>query len=398
MGGGEQHPGVWVHGSDAPELAEIRVGFIPLTDCAPIIVAAALGFDRQYGIRIKPSREASWAAVRDKLLGGALDAAHMLYGLAYGVQLGIAGPRHDMAVLMTLNQNGQGITLSSALRDVGVRDGESLRRRLRQDPREHAFAHTFPTGTHAMWLYYWLATHGIDPLNEVRTLTVPPPQMVARLAGGAIDGYCAGEPWHARAIADGTGFTVATSQQIWPDHPDKVLATTAGFVQQYPNTARALILALLAASRYIDTVADRDDIAQLLAGPAYIDTAPAVIAERLRGDYIDGRGRRWHDPHGVKFFGDGGVNYPYLSDAMWFMTQHRRWGLLRADPDYLAVATQVNQTALYSAAASALNVSVPDSTMRVSVLNDGRVWSGQDPAAYARSFEIAHAGAVAALT
>ena len=221
------------------EQAEVRVGYLALTDCAPLVVAAALGFDRKYGIRIVATREPSWAAVRDKLLGGTLDAAQMLYGLVYGIELGIAGPRRAMAVLMTLNQNGQAITLGNTLRSLGVRSGAELSAYLAQSGERPHFAHTFPTGTHALWLYYWLAAHGIDPLRDVRTSTVPPAQMVERLGEGRIDGYSAGEPWNARALAAGVGFTVATSQQIWPEHPEKPLATTRDFVTQRPHTARA---------------------------------------------------------------------------------------------------------------------------------------------------------------
>ena len=217
----------------------MRVGYLALTDCAPLVVAAALGFDRKYGIRIVATREPSWAAVRDKLLGGTLDAAQMLYGLVYGIELGIAGPRRAMAVLMTLNQNGQAITLGNTLRSLGVRSGTELAAYLAQSGERPHFAHTFPTGTHALWLYYWLAAHGIDPLRDVRTSTVPPAQMVERLGEGRIDGYSAGEPWNARALAAGVGYTVATSQQIWPEHPEKTLATTRDFVTQRPHTARA---------------------------------------------------------------------------------------------------------------------------------------------------------------
>ena len=389
-------PGRHATGSDAPELRELRVGFIPLTDCASLIVAANMGFDRRYGIRILPSREPSWAAIRDKLLGGALDAAHLLYGIAYGVQMGIAGPRRDMAVLMTLNQNGQAITLSNALSDNGVFGADALRRYVADHDRKLTFAHTFPTGTHAMWLYYWLAAYGIDPLSDVRTLTIPPPQMVTRLTMGDMDGYSAGEPWNARAVADGIGFTVATSQDIWPDHPEKVLATSREFVQCYPNTSRALIMAVLDASRYIETEAASDDIAALIARPEYIDTDVAVIADRLRGDYDNGRGRRWHDRYGMRFHGGGEVNYPYLSDAMWFMTQQRRWGLLKSDPNYYRVAAEVNQTQLYTEAAAALGIAVPDSPLRSSRLLDGRIWNGSDAAAYANGFEIAHGESVIA--
>lgn len=225
-------PGVmqaaWAAGSDKPELATVRVGFIPLTDCAPLAIAALKGFDKKYGISLQPSKEASWAAVRDKLVAGELDAAHILYGMLYGLELGIAGKPQQMANLMTLNRNGQAITLSSDLQAQGVSDSHGLKRLIDQKaPGSYTFAHTFPTGTHAMWLYYWLANTGIDPFADVRMVVVPPPQMVMNMRIGNMVGFCVGEPWNARAINDRIGFTAATSQQIWADHPEKSSARAA---------------------------------------------------------------------------------------------------------------------------------------------------------------------------
>ena len=157
--------GAWAQGSDAPEKKEVKIGFIPLTDCASVVIASVMEFDEKYGIKIVPSKEASWAAVRDKLVNGELDAAHVLYGLVYGVQMGIGGPKKDMAVLMTLNHNGQAITLSNQLKDKGAIDGATLKALIDKEKREYTFAQTFPTGTHAMWLYYWLAAHGINPFD-----------------------------------------------------------------------------------------------------------------------------------------------------------------------------------------------------------------------------------------
>src|SRR5712692_997002 len=217
--------GAWAAGSDAPEKTELKVGFIPLTDCASVVIAATEGFDRKYGIKITPTKEASWAAVRDKLMNGEIDAAHVLYGLIYGVHLGVGGQKKDMAVLMTLNNNGQAITLSNQLREKGVSDGAKLKALVDSDKRDYTFAQTFPTGTHAMWLYYWLATYGIDPMKDAKVITVPPPQMVANMRVGNMDGYCVGEPWGHRAIMDGIGITGVTTQDIWKDHPEKTLGT-----------------------------------------------------------------------------------------------------------------------------------------------------------------------------
>lgn len=379
----------WAAGSDAPEKTDLRIGFIPLTDCASVVVAATQGFGSKYGLNITPSKEASWAGVRDKLNTGELDAAHVLYGMMYGAQLGLAGPQRDMAVLMGLNQNGQGITLSRQLRDAGVTTGEQLAAHVKQASSPLTFAQTFPTGTHAMWLYYWLGAHGINPMSDVKTIVVPPPQMVANMRVGNMDGFCVGEPWGARAIFDKVGFTVATSQQIWPDHPEKVLGTTRAFVEQYPNTARALVMSLLEASRFIDASEEnRRSTARLIAGKAYVNAPVQVIEQRFLGNYEDGLGNSWQDPHSMRFCRDGAVNFPYHSDGIWFMTQFRRWGLLAQDPDYATVAASVNQTRLYSEAASALGLPVPSSPMRSSTLIDGKVWDGSDPAAYARSFAV----------
>jgi nitrate/nitrite transport system substrate-binding protein len=379
----------WAAGSDAPEKSEVKVGFIPLTDCASVIMASVLGFDRKHGIRIALSRENSWASVRDKLVNGDLDASHVLYSLVYGVHLGIAGPRKDMAILMTLNHNGQAITLSRRLADAGAVDGTSFAALLRKEPRGYTFAHTFPTGTHAMWLYYWLAAHGVQPFRDLKTITVPPPQMAVNMRAGNMDGYCVGEPWGHRAIADGTGITAITTQSIWPDHPEKVLGTTADFVRAHPNTCRALTAAILDAGRWIDaSPSNRMRMAETVAAPAYVDTSVDVINQRIRGRYQDGMGRSWDDPDHMKFYNDGLVPFPFLSDGMWFMTQQRRWGLLKQDPDYLAVAREVNRTDLYAQAATQVHASVPASTLRTSRLMDGVTWSGAEPARYAGSFDV----------
>lgn len=378
----------WAAGSDAPELPEVKIGFIPLTDCAPIVVAAQMGFDKKYGIKIVPSKEASWAGVRDKVVNGELHAAHMLYGMVYGVQMGIGGQQKDMNILLTLNNNGQGITLANQLKDKGVTSGATLKRLLDNENRDFTFAQTFPTGTHAMWLYYWLASYGIHPLKDVKTIVVPPPQMVANMRIGNMDGYCVGEPWNARAIYDKVGYTVATTQDIWVDHPEKVLGTTAEFVSKYPNTALAMTKAILEACRYIDATANRPAVAKLIAGKAYVNAPEEVIEGRFLGHYDNGIGKKWEDPNFMKFFNDGKVTFPYLSDGMWFLTQHKRWGLLKTDPDYLAVAKKVNRIDIYTEAAKSLGVAVPTDPMRSSKLIDGVVWDGKDPKAYANGFKI----------
>jgi len=380
---------VYAAGSDKPEKAEVRIGFIPLTDCASVVMASVLGFDKKYGVKIIPTKEASWAGVRDKLVNGELDMAHVLYGLIYGVHLGVGGPKKDMAVLMSLNNNGQAISLSKALADKGAVDGPSLSKVMAANKRDYTFAGTFPTGTHAMWMHYWLAAAGIDPVRGAKLITVPPPQMVANMRVGNMDGFCVGEPWNHRTIMDGIGITATTTQDIWKDHPEKTLGTTGDFVKKNPNTCRAVMMAVLEASKWIDaSLQNKLKMAETVAEKSYINTGVDAINQRILGRYQNGLGKTWDDPNHMKFFNDGAVNFPYLSDGMWFLTQHKRWGLLKEHPDYLGVAKQINQIDLYKQVASAMKISVPKDPMRSSKLMDGVVWDGKDPAKYADSFKI----------
>jgi nitrate/nitrite transport system substrate-binding protein len=380
---------VYAQGSDAPEKKEVKIGFIPLTDCASIVMASVLGIDQKYGVKIIPSKESSWASIRDKLLSGENDMTHLLYGMAYGIQLGVGGPKRDMNVLMTINHNGQALTLSKKIADKGATDLAGLAKLMASDKREYTFAQTFPTGTHAMWLYYWLASGGINPLQDAKVITVPPPQMVANMRVGNMDGYCVGEPWNHRAIADGIGITAETTQGVWKDHPEKVLGVTAEFAAKNPNTCRAVTAAIIEAGKWIDaSLANKNKMAETIADKAYVNTSVDVINQRILGRYQNGLGKTWDDPNHMKFFNDGAVNFPYLSDGMWFMTQHKRWGLLKDHPNYLEVAKKINRVDLYRQAASAAKVSVPKSEMRSSKLIDGVVWDGSNPAKYADSFGV----------
>jgi nitrate/nitrite transport system substrate-binding protein len=304
------------------------------------------------------------------------------------VQLGIGGPKKDMAALMGLNHNGQAITLSNQLKEKGATDGATLKALIAREKREYTFAQTFPTGTHAMELYYWLATYGINPMSDVKTIVVPPPQMVANMRVGNMDGFCVGEPWGARAIYDKIGFTAITTQDLWKDHPEKVLGTSMEFVKKYPNTTRAMMAAVLEASKFIDATANREKVAKIIATKSYVNAPEEVILGRFLGNYDNGNGKSWKDPNYMKFYNDGFVNFPHLSDGMWFLTQHKRWGLLKEDPDYLAVAKQVNQIEIYKQAAALVKVPVPASPMRTSKLLDGVVWDGKNPKAYANSFKV----------
>jgi nitrate/nitrite transport system substrate-binding protein len=274
--------------------------------------------------------------VRDKLANGELHAAHVLYGLVYGLHLGVGGPKKDMAVLMTLNNNGQAITLSNALKDKGAVDGASLAKVIAKKEKEYTFAQTFPTGTHAMWLYYWLAAHGIDPFKDVKNIVVPP----------SADGRQHARRQHGRLTAGEPGtsapsWTRSASPRDHPGHLDRPPREGAGrhrrVCRQVPQHRPGDDLRILEASkldrrqRRQPQQDGRDRGRQEL-----VNTDVDVIRSRMIGQYENGLGKSWSDKNYMKFYNDGLVNYPYLSDGMWFLTQHRRWGLLKQDVDYLA--------------------------------------------------------------
>ena len=371
------------HPHSSTGLRALRLGFMPLIDCAPLVVAVRLGLDRQHGLRLELQRQASWAAIRDKLLGGELDAAHALAGLVHGVQCGIGGVQADLSVLLTLNRNGQGIALSGPLAQA-LADRESLATAFARLPRTPVLAQTFPTGTHAMWLYYWLAAQGIDPMRAIRSVVLPPPQMADALARGEIDGYCAGEPWGQQAETLLAGRRVVASGAIWPDHPEKVLACRRDFATLEPEVAVALTATMLEACRWLDQPGNRGQAAAWLAEPDVIGLPVAQLATCLTaGDASGVAGLSFHD--------GGAVNFPYLSDGLWFLSQFRRWGWLGTEASLSAWPRQVAEvhaTARYREAAASVGATVPAAESRHSVLCDGVVWDGHAPQAYADAFAI----------
>lgn len=355
---------------DDTESRILQVGYIPLIDCAPLVAAVRLELDRKYGLRLQLQRQASWAAIRDKLLSGELDAVHALTGLVYGVETGIGGPRADLAILLTLNQNGQAITLSPSLAR-GLEQGVPLHELLAALPRRPVFAQTFPTGTHAMWLYYWLAAQGVDPMASIQSVTLPPPQMPAALARGELDGYCAGEPWAAQAEVLGAGRRVIRSGQLWPGHPEKVLACRREFAALQPETAAALTATLLEACRWLDVSANRQQAVDWLADPEVIGLPAERIAACLLPSDRD-------DPaQSLRFHADGEVNFPWRSDGRWFLHQFRRWGWLPAASHEAdaALLDNVRRVETYRQAATWLEVPVPTGDTRHSALFDGARWS-----------------------
>lgn len=349
----------------AASLHTLNLGYVALTDCAPLVVAHRLGLDRELGLQFCLQRQPSWSAVRDKLINGQLDAAHALYGLVYGMQLGMGSPPCDMAILMTLNQNGQGISLAPALAESYCK-GATLAQLAQDLGRPLVLAHTFPTGTHAMWLYYWLAAQGMHPLHDARCVVIPPAQMGDAMQAGVLDGFCAGQPWHALAQQRGVASLVTDSAVIWPNHPEKVLACRRELVQQHPELAGRLVQALLLACHWLDQAENHAQAAAWLAA----DDCLAMPAELILQHWTAA------DTGPLRFCDEGRVNYPYLSDGRWFLQQYRRWGMWQGDADQAVVAA-INQTVLYAQAARACGLPLPAATDRHSVLMDGSHWPEQ---------------------
>jgi nitrate/nitrite transport system substrate-binding protein len=378
------------YAGDGPEVADIRFGIIALTDCAPIVIAHELGYFKKFGINSTVSKEASWAVIRDKLSLGENQATHMLFGMPLASTMGLAGsPIKPMVIPWLLNRNGQAITLNNKLKAAGAKTPAQIKpiaekAKAAGDPL--TFAMTFPPGTHAMWLRYWLASGGINPDRDVNLITIPPPQMVANMKVDKMDGFCVGEPWNNRAIQDGVGFTAVTTQQLWRDHPEKVCAFTEEFAAKNPKTVKAILKALHLASVDLDKMGNRPKFAEVVSRPSYINTPSSTILERLLGKYVYGDGRVEQDPN-YMIFSNRNCNYPHQIYAKWWLTQFRRWGMTKTAPDYDAIARRVLRPDVYLEAMKELGVATKVSDEQKITLFDG-VFDGRDPERYARSFGV----------
>ena len=291
--------------SDAPETPDLRFGIIALTDNSPIVIAHEKGFFKKYGINSTVAKGANWAAIRDSLSNGDIQATHMLIGMPIASTMGLLGsPKKPMVIPWLLNRNGQSITLKAELKGKVAADPKALKP-LVMDAKAKGtpmtFAMTFPPGTHAMWMRYWLGAGGINPDKDVALITIPPPQMVANMKVGKMDGFCVGEPWNARAIADGIGFTALNTQDIWKDHPEKVCAFTAEFADKNPKTVKAVLKALHEASVWLDNMKNRPEQAEIVSRATYINCPKEIILGRMQGNYDFGDGRKKQDPNYMIF-------------------------------------------------------------------------------------------------
>src|SRR5262247_2307565 len=383
-------PEGWVGGvyaADAPETTKIRFGIIAITDCSSILMAHELRLFKKHGIESTISKEASWAMIRDRLTLGENQATHLLLGMPYASTMGLLGsPVKPMIIPFYLNRNGQAITLTKDLAVKGVKTPQALKplaEEAKRAGKPMTFAMTFPPGTHAMWMRYWLGSGGINPDKDVTLITIPPPQMVANMKVGKMDGFCVGEPWNARAIADGIGFTAITTQQMWRDHPEKVLAFTEEFASKNPKTVKAVIRAVVEASQWNDKLENRPRMAEVVSLPQYINTAKEVILGRMLGDYDYGDGRKEKDKLYMTFY-DRQANFPLKSHGVWWLSQFRRWGMVKEPPDYKGLVDRVHRPDIFREVAKEMGVETPREDMKKETLFDGVTFDPADAEKYAK--------------
>ncbi|BET65131.1 CmpA/NrtA family ABC transporter substrate-binding protein [Opitutales bacterium ASA1] len=271
----------------------LRLGYVALTDAAPILVAAELGLFSRHGLQVELSREIGWATLRDKLLYGELDAAHALAGMLFSSALGIDAPAADVMTACVLNLHGNAVTISRNLWDAGVHDVAGLREEVRRlrGTRRLNFGVVYPFSFHHVQLREWLRTGGIDPDKDVRIVVVPPAQMYRNLAAGTIDGCCVGEPWNSVAVAHGAGCIVACSGKQYPHHMEKVLMVRTSFAESRAREHAALVSALIEACAWCDAPANRPALVDLLARPDRLGLAREVLAPALEGRFRLGGGR-----------------------------------------------------------------------------------------------------------
>ena len=380
-----------VYADDAPESPSVRFGIIALTDCSPIVVAHEKGFFKKHGIQSSISKEASWAVIRDKLQTGDNQATHMLIGMPIASTMGLLGSaKKPMVFPWILNRNGQGITLKSELMGKVQEDPAALKpfvEKAKSLGEPMTFAMTFPPGTHAMWMRYFLAAGGIHPDKDVNLITIPPPQMVANMKVGKMDGFCVGEPWNARAVNDKIGFTSITTQEMWKDHPEKVCGFLAEYADKNPKTVKAVLKALHEASVWLDDMGNRPEQCDIVSKPSYVNCPKEIILGRLLGDYDMGDGRKFKDPAPM-IFSQRNCNYPQPKYVTWWLSQFRRWGMVTGAPDYAGIAAKVARTDLYEAAMKEVGFAHGGRDDRPETLFDGVTFDPAQPEAYAKAFAV----------
>ncbi len=356
------------------EKKDIKLGYIPLTDCAPFAVAKEKGFFEEQGLNVSLSREHSWASIRDKVGLGVLDGAQMLASMPVAARLGAAGPRLDMVTGFVLDLNGNAITLSNRLYDAVVAtdpDAEFsplaatqalnlvIKANTQNKRPKFRFGVVFPVSTQNYELRYWLGCGGTNPDTDIDIVVISPPDMVDHLKSGDIDGYCVGEPWNTVAVLGGLGHVVATKYELWNNSPEKVFAVAKGWAEKHPHSHRALLRALMKACAWLDQPENRLVTAELLTARGYIDQDLETVAMSLCGISQRHPGRAPEDAPDFHVFNRYCANFPWLNQAEWFIAEMYRWGQLKNPVSISAIAEQVYLPELYRKVANEIGVPCP---------------------------------------
>jgi nitrate/nitrite transport system substrate-binding protein len=342
---------------------KVKLGFIALTDAAPIIMAKELGYFAERSLDVEVLKQASWPALRDALLNNQIDAAHCLFSMPFSVATGIGGNKtKDLKIAMVLNQNGQGITLQKDIDEVPYGDLAAAKKWL-DGKSSPAMGMTFPGGTHDIWLRYWLAATKAD-VSQIKISPIPPPQMVQNMSVGNVQAYCVGEPWNAVAVQRNVGFTHLATQDIWQNHSEKALVVGAKF-QKETDALSDVMAAILKASKWLDDLNNRSKAADTLSAEKYVNAPADDIRGRLVGKYELGQGLGSKDFAGdqMQFFRGGNVSMPRRGHAIWFLAQYQRLGLLKEAPPFQALADELIMTDLYAKVAAAEGVAIPADDM-----------------------------------
>jgi nitrate/nitrite transport system substrate-binding protein len=388
----------------APEVTAAKLGFIALTDSAPLIIAKEKGLFEKHGMPdIEVMKQASWGALRDNIvLGGeanGLDGAHILTPMPYLIHTGKVTQNNvpvPMTILARLNLDCQGISVAQEYKDTGVGlDSSKLKAAFEAKKaagKDVKVAVTFPGGTHDLWMRYWLAAGGINPDKDVATIVVPPPQMVANMKVGSMDAFCVGEPWNEQLVNQGIGFTAATTGELWKGHPEKALGMRADWVEKNPNAAKAILMAVMEAQQWCDDMANKEEMAGIIGKRAWMNVPVADIIGRLKGDINYGNGRTETGTDLKMKFWAGGASYPFKSHDTWFIAENVRWGKFAPDTDIKALVSQVNREDIWRAAAADLGIAaadIPASDSRgVETFFDGKTFDPANPSAYLDSLSI----------
>jgi len=323
-----------------PRPPSLRLGFIPLTDCAPLIMARELGLFRKYNLNVVLSRELGWATIRDKIIHGELDAAPAVAAMPVAATLGLGSIRCDCLTALVLNLHGNAITLSEELWRRGVRDGATLRAQIlaTRGANTLTFGIVYPFSSHHYLLRRWLESFGIRPNRDVRIVVVPPPQMVTNLKAGHLDGFCVGEPWNSVAVQSRAGWCVATSAELEPGHPEKVLMVRNDFAEKCAHEHLALIAALLEACEFCDAPENREQVISMLARPEFVGVPQAALRRGMNGEFDFGHGQVRRVSCFNVFYRHN-ANEPSDDKAAWVLRQMRESGLAKqaADLDMASV-------------------------------------------------------------